>query len=222
MKQWQFWILPIGYFLVQCSYPSQQPFYALWLKAEGKSVYQRNVWPTGAYALGAVFQIAAGMLSDSPLLRGKRWQAITAMQAVTFFGVVVLAIWNVPIGLHYAANYLAFACAGVPGIYFSWFPDLMPQDHEMRGFMIAVSNMFSYIMQIWYQDAVWGTVHSPRFHAGFIAAASTGASLVLLLLLIRFLEIRDTKKRERDEAGPSDVESHHRAPEDVKEEAILL
>lgn len=207
MKQWQFWILPIGYFFVQSSFPSQQPFYALWLKSEGKSVYDRNVWPTGQSAVGAVTQIVAGMLSDSPLLRGKRWQAITVMQSVTFFSVVVLAVWTVPNGLKYAADYLSYASAGVPGIYYSWFPDLMLHDHEMRGFMIAFSNMFSYVNQIWYQDAVWRTAEGPRFHSGFIAAASASAALVLTTLLIRFLEIQDTKKRGRDVVGSSDVES---------------
>ena len=37
-KTWQFWVLPIGYFLVQSSYTSQQPAFALWLKATGHSV----------------------------------------------------------------------------------------------------------------------------------------------------------------------------------------
>jgi sugar phosphate permease len=37
-KQWQFWVLPLGYFLVQGSFTSQQPAYALWLKATGHSV----------------------------------------------------------------------------------------------------------------------------------------------------------------------------------------
>jgi hypothetical protein len=69
---WQFWVLSFGYFFVQSSHPSQQPFYSLWLKAEHHTVYQINVWPTGQSAVGAVTQIIAGMLSDSPLLSGKR------------------------------------------------------------------------------------------------------------------------------------------------------
>ncbi|KAK9414043.1 putative Major facilitator superfamily transporter [Seiridium unicorne] len=204
---WQFWVLSLGYFFVQSSYPSQQPFYALYLKAEGHSTYQVNVWPTGQAAIGAVTQILAGMLSDSPLLKGRRWQAIAVMQSGTIFSTIVLAIWDVPVGLRYVAFYMSYMSAGVPGIYYSWFPDLMPDDHEMRGFMTAFSNCFSYVNQIWFSLAVWRTAEGPRFRAGFIAAATFGVVLVLTALLMRYMESRDTRKREteRVDANPTDA-----------------
>lgn len=138
---WQFWVLGASYFFVQSGCPTQQPFFALYLEASGHPVYERNVWPTGQYAVGVAAQVVAGMLSDSPLLRGRRWQAISAMQGGTILASVVLAVWDVPLGLKYFAFYAAYASAGVPGLYYSWFPDLMPDDHEMRGFMTAFSNM---------------------------------------------------------------------------------
>lgn len=194
---WQFWVLSFGYFFVQSSHPSQQPFFSLWLKAEHHSVYQINVWPTGQSAVGAVTQIIAGMLSDSPLLGGKRWQTIAILQGASCFGTLVLAIWNVPLGLKYLAMYISFTSAGVPGLFYSWFPDLMPHDHEMRGFLTAFSNMFSYINQIWFTDAVWRTEESPEFRPGFIAAASFSVALILTVCLIRILEKRDAKKEHR-------------------------
>jgi MFS family permease len=206
MGQWQFWLLPLGYCFVQASFPTQQPAFALWLKSEHFSVSNINVLPTGQNGIGVFVQVVAGMLSDSPLLRGKRWQAIIAMQAGTFFSAIVLAIWNVPVKLKYAAFYLSYCSAGVPGIWYSWYPELIPHDHEMRGFVIASSNMFSYVNQIWWSDAVWRTVEAPRFKPGFIGAAAAGAALALTCLLVRFLEIRDVKKREWVGEGPQDVE----------------
>jgi len=207
MKQWQFWLLPIGYFFIQSSFPNQQPAYALWLKSEHYSIYKVNVLPTGQNALGVFVQIVAGMLSDSPLLRGKRWQAILVMQGGTFFSVVVLAIWNVPQKLKVAAFYLSFCAAGVPGLWYSWYPELIPHDHEMRGFLIATSNMFSYINQIWWSDAVWRTVEAPRFRPAFIGAAAAGGALAVLCFAVRLLEIRDVKNRSLAETGPEDVET---------------
>ncbi|RAO70940.1 uncharacterized protein BHQ10_006952 [Talaromyces amestolkiae] len=206
MKQWQFWVLPVGYFLVQGSYPIQQPAFALWLKSTGHSVYQINVWPTGQYAVGFVTQILAGIISDSPIFRGKRWQTLIAMQIPTILGCIVLAVWDVPIGLKYAAYYLTFTAAGVPGIYYAWYSDLMPHDHEMRGFIIAASNMFSYIQSIWWTLTVWRTVLSPRFHAAFIGAASLGVTLCFLAVVLQRLEKHDTKKRALIEDGTSDEE----------------
>ena len=209
---WQFYACSFGYFFVQASFPSQQPFYALYLKSTGHTVYQRNVWPTGQDAIGAVTQIVAGMLSDSPLLKGKRWQTIAVMQGVTVFSTIVLAIWNVPIGLKYVAFYLSYSAAGVPGIYYSWFPDLMPHDHELRGFMTAFSNMFSFINQIWYQSAVWRTIQGPKFTAGFSAAAGAGFFLILTAIGMHLLQTRDIKHREVAQVGRSDVESPATAP----------
>jgi len=94
------------------------------------------------------------MLSDSPLLKGRRWPVIVCMQAGTLFGMIVLAAWNVPDNLKYVAYYFSYCCAGVPGPYYAWYSDLIPHDHEMRGFVIAASSMFSYIMSIWFAIAV--------------------------------------------------------------------
>lgn len=75
----QFWLLPLGHFFVQGSFPVYQPVFALWLNSTKHSLYEINVWPTGQIAVGLVVQILAGMISHSPLLRGKRWQVILVM-----------------------------------------------------------------------------------------------------------------------------------------------
>ncbi|EXJ83602.1 hypothetical protein A1O1_07225 [Capronia coronata CBS 617.96] len=206
MGQWQFWVLPIGYFLVQGSFPIYQPVYALWLKSTHHSTYQVNVWPTGQVAIGVVVQVLAGMLSDSPLLRGRRWQAMIFMASGTLFSTIVLAVWDIPDALRYVAYYLSYTAAGVPGIYFAWFPDLIPHDHEMRGFVIAASNTFSYIQSVWFTIVFWRTVEAPEFHNGFIAASCWGVGLIVLTLVIRRLEIRDKRRRKAISEGSGDVE----------------
>ncbi|KAF2718727.1 putative allantoate permease [Polychaeton citri CBS 116435] len=140
MSQWQFWVLPVGYFLVQGSFVIYQPIFALWLKSTHHTVYEVNVWPTGQFAISVVTQILAGMLSDSPLLHSRRWQAIVALQTPAIFGCIVLAVWHVPIRLKYAAYYLSFTCGGVPGIYYACF-----------------------INSIWWTLTVWRTALAPRF-----------------------------------------------------------
>lgn len=207
LKQWQFWVLPLGYWFVQGSFPSYQPIMALWLKGEGHTVYQRNVWPTGQVAVGVVVQLLAGALSDSPLLKGRRWPAIVVMQAGSLFGMVILAVWSVSDNLKYVAYYFAYFCSGVPGPYFAWYADLIPHDHEMRGFLIAASNMFSFIMSIWYTSAVWRTADAPRFQAGFTAASVLGVAMIVLTQVLRLLQKKDEKKRAQGEELAEDIEA---------------
>jgi hypothetical protein len=146
------------------------------------------------------------MLSDSPLLKGRRWPAIIVMQGGTLIGAIIIAVWEVPDTLKYVAYYLTYFCAGVPGPYFAWFSDLIPHDHEMRGFVIAASNMFSYTMRIWWQLAVWRTVDAPRYKAGFIGASSTGVALIILSIILRTLQGKDDKKRAGSHNNPPQVE----------------
>nr|OQO23742.1 hypothetical protein B0A51_08962 [Rachicladosporium sp. CCFEE 5018] len=201
---WQFWLLPLGYFFIQGSLPSYQPVFALWLKSTKHSVYEINVWPTGQLAVGLVVQILAGMISDSRLLRGRRWQMILIMQTGTFFGAVSLAAWNISYAHRLTAYYFLYFSAGVPGIWYAWYADLMPDDHEMRGAIIALSNMFSFLQSMWFTNAVWRTVEAPRFHAGFILASALGVAIVSLSLIIRVLQGRDEKKRAREEPSSND------------------
>lgn len=106
-RQWQFWILPLGYFFVQSSFPNAQPVFALYLKAKKHTVYQINVWPTGQSAVGVIIQVLAGMLSDSPLLQGRRWEALTFMQSGTILGAIIITVWTVPTALLYFGFYTA-------------------------------------------------------------------------------------------------------------------
>ncbi|KAH7388651.1 major facilitator superfamily domain-containing protein [Pyrenochaeta sp. MPI-SDFR-AT-0127] len=206
-KQWQFWVLPVGYWFVQGSFPIYQPVMALWLKSEGHSVYVRNVWPTGQVAVGVVVQLLAGALSDSPLLKGRRWPAIIVMQAGTFLGSVILAVWNVSDNAKYFAYYILYFSSGVPGPYYAWYADLISHDHEMRGFVIAASNIFSHMMSIWFTNAVWRTIDAPRFKRGFIAASVLGVAIVTLTFVLRSLQGRDERKRARDHEAVHDVEA---------------
>jgi ACS family pantothenate transporter-like MFS transporter len=207
LRQWQFWVLPIGYFFVQGSFTSQQPVMALWLKSKGHSVYERNVWPTGQVAVGVVVQLLFAALSDSPLLKGRRWPSIIVMQTGTLFGAIILAAWPASDTLKYVAYYFLYFSVGVPGPYYAWYSDLIPHDHEMRGFVIAASNMFSYIMSIWYTIAVWRTTDAPRFKAGFTAASALGVAMIVLTLLLRLLQKRADLRRTRETETVEDIEA---------------
>jgi len=219
MKQWQFWVLPVGYFIVQGALPAYQPIFALWLKSTHHSVYQINVWPTGQAAVGIVVQLVAAGVSDS-VLRGRRWEAITVMEIPTLFSMIVLAVWTVPQSLKFVAYYLAYFQQGVPGIYYSWYPDLIPHDHEMRGFVIAASNTFSFVNSVWWTSSVWRTVDAPAYHTGFIAASVWGGLLLLLVLLVRYLEIHDVRKRELEKVTRVDEETPAVSSSDKGEVAI--
>ncbi|KAH8723454.1 hypothetical protein GQ44DRAFT_620277, partial [Phaeosphaeriaceae sp. PMI808] len=109
--------------------------------------------------------------------------------------------------LKYVVYYFTYFLVGVPSPYYAWYSDLILYDYEMRSFIIAASNMFSYIMLIWYTIAVWRTADAPRFKAGFTTASTLGVAIIVLSLILRLLQSKDEKRREREETSIEDVEA---------------
>lgn len=75
---------------------------ALWLKYEAANgghkwtVPQINTIPTAVSAVSVVVTIlATSLCMVYPL-----WTVMTVVQGCTLFSIVVLLVWNVPIGLH--------------------------------------------------------------------------------------------------------------------------
>jgi ACS family pantothenate transporter-like MFS transporter len=139
------------------------------------------------------------------------------MQGVSLLGLIILAIWDVPDNLKYFAYFITYFCSGLPGPWYAWYSDLIPHDHEMRGFVIAASNMFSYIMSIWYSLAVWRTIDAPRFQAGFIAASVLALAIITLALIIRLLQRKDERRRAQEEETSRDVETPAGSQEEIDE-----
>jgi hypothetical protein len=79
---------------------------ALWLKDESAkghhhwTIPQINTIPTGAQGVSVVVTIlATSLCMVYPL-----WAVFTGIQAVTMFAIIVLLVWNVPMGLHCRFN----------------------------------------------------------------------------------------------------------------------
>jgi ACS family pantothenate transporter-like MFS transporter len=65
-------------------------YFSVWLKSLDRfSVYQLNLFPTAAQALGLVTTLAYGWISDG--LGGKRWQVLIVPAVINFIGMVIVA-----------------------------------------------------------------------------------------------------------------------------------
>jgi hypothetical protein len=80
------------------------------------------------------------MISDLPMLKGRRRPLIIVMQVGTLVGVSIVAAWYVSDEVKHFAYYISYMSAGVPWPYYAWF-NLIPHDHEIRGLVIAASNI---------------------------------------------------------------------------------
>lgn len=77
--------------IFQCIVTQPLNYFAVWLKALDKfSVYQINLIPTGAQAVGLVTTLAYSWLSDG--LGGRRWEVLLIPGLVNLVGMIIVAI----------------------------------------------------------------------------------------------------------------------------------
>lgn len=151
-----------------------------------------------------------GNVVDLDVIKGLVFQSASAPSPSILVCCCVVAFE----GARLFASYISYMSAGVPEIVCSWFSQLLPHDHEIRGFLAAFSNIASYVNQIWVADAMWRTVEAPRFKCGSIFAAVTGMCMVLLSIELHLFQLRETRIREREARGLARVDVE--APVDVK------
>jgi MFS transporter, ACS family, pantothenate transporter len=75
----------------QCVVTQPLNYFAVWLESLNRfSVYQINLIPTGAQAVGLVTTLAYGWVSDG--LGGKRWEVLLVPGIVNLVGMILVAI----------------------------------------------------------------------------------------------------------------------------------
>ncbi|KAK9473939.1 major facilitator superfamily domain-containing protein [Dipodascopsis tothii] len=139
----------------------------LWLEDLNYSVDMRNILPTIGSAVSLVTGYFFAILSDYTRWR---WQLAMACVVPYIFGNLVLAIWDVPFGLKFAANIIPKIGSSFFSQFMAWISDIFQDDTEMRGFLPAIGNVLWYCNYAWFPVVAFPTNKSPRFPGGYWAA----------------------------------------------------
>jgi ACS family pantothenate transporter-like MFS transporter len=144
LRGWHFWVLVIfAFFFSQADGVSSNSGLSLWLKASGHSVDSINTITTVSPAVTIVSSIIWGIIADA-------WDAKVFLIALTaglnIFASVVLAIWDVPVGLKYFAFFLSGTADAIAAIIYAWANEICAGSAEERAIvissMITIGNTF--------------------------------------------------------------------------------
>lgn len=119
------------------SYPHGQM--ALWLKdlaAKHPGAYtipQINTIPTGAQGVS----VFAALLATSLCMIYPLWSIFSIVQAIYMFANIILLVWVVPKGLHFACYYLLGVSAAVTPILMPFINMAMRDDSEARAITVG-------------------------------------------------------------------------------------
>jgi len=178
-------------------------YFGVWLKSLNRfSVYQINLFPTAAQALGLVTTLAYGWTSDA--LGGKRWQLLTVPAVINFVGMVIVAAYPA-YGAVFFGYLINAASWGFWPIVYAWCNEICHDDAEERAIVIGVAQTFGQVFIAWVPVVILNVgKYAPRFHMGFSIMAGVSVLQFGMIFVIRYFVKRDEglkKEGEKSEDG---------------------
>ncbi|CAG7974748.1 unnamed protein product [Penicillium salamii] len=185
LKGWRLWILvTFAFFFSQADGVSSNSGLSLWLKAEGYSVEGINTITTVSPAVTIVASVVCAVFSDIYDAKAS-WIAVTAL--LNIFACIVLAIWNVPVGLKFFAFFLSGTADGIAAIIYAWANEICSHSAEERAIVISAMNTIGNTFGAWIPLFVWKTVDAPRYLIGYNwTIALDVCMLAMLAVLVQF------------------------------------
>ena len=165
--------------------PTFQPYTKLDLSLP-PSAY--NVYPSLLTHGGIILALPIAFLGD--FLGGKlNYIFVSLVFLVTGLGCILLAIWEIPLPLHWACYIIISLPShwGQPQI-FSWINRLLYQDDAKRNLVVVVTNTLAYVTNAWVPILVWNTQDKPRYFIGFVYTSILCLAGLSMTILGRYLE----------------------------------
>lgn len=178
-KNWRMYsFVVLGLSLSNSIYGAGLPF-ILWLKSQPEKYGTAMVNNLGTVS-SAVTIVSALIVAFWVDLRGKRYEPALLFAIILIFATIVLAVWDVPYGLHFFAYLALGAAVGIFPVVSTWIADVFAEDAEARAIVYAVRNTLGEVCSLVVPLVGWPVSHGPRFKGGFIWV-STYVFLSLLM-----------------------------------------
>ncbi|KAK1985733.1 major facilitator superfamily transporter [Colletotrichum cereale] len=200
-SSWHVWTLVILYIVFNNGNGgNSQPAFPLWLKSEGYSVREVNIYPTITEVVSIITTLIYAWTSDS-LFKGARWPAMVFSGLVKIIAYVPLTIWDIPNSLKWACFILCGFGGGISGLTFAWAHEICSDDNEERALVTGAMNQMAYVFQAWLPLVIWQQVDAPAYPKGYPTMVALSVALIAIAFVIRFLHKRENKLKAA--AGPS-------------------
>ncbi|CAK7229717.1 hypothetical protein SBRCBS47491_007342 [Sporothrix bragantina] len=171
-----------------------QPAFQLWLKKEGYSVSQYNIYPTFTSVVQVVSTFAYAWSSDT-IFKGARWPPIVFSGVANIIIFVSLSVWNIPDGWKWACFVMVGLGGGISGLTFAWAHEICKDDNEERALVTGAMNEMAYVFQAWVPLLIWQTVDAPRYHKGTTTMIFVAVGLIVTSFVIRYLHRRELQAK---------------------------
>ncbi|KAB8265750.1 major facilitator superfamily domain-containing protein [Aspergillus pseudonomiae] len=191
LKGWRIWVLVgFAFFFSQADGVSSNSGLSLWLKEESYSVESINTITTVSPAVTIVASIVCGVISD---IYDAKVSLIAITALLNIFACLVLAIWNVPVGLKFFAFFLSGTADGIAAIIYAWANEICARSAEERALVISAMNTIGNTFGAWIPLFVWKTVDAPRYLIGYSWNLALDVCMLIMLFVLRYFWVREKR-----------------------------
>ncbi|KAF4427038.1 Pantothenate transporter liz1 [Colletotrichum fructicola] len=174
-------------------------YFSVWLKSLDRfTVYQINLFPTAAQAVGLVTTLLYAWLSDG---LEKRWQVLLIPAIINLIGMIMVAIGS-SYALTFAGYLINAASWGFWPVLYAWAIEIMHKNMEERAVVIGIAQTLGQAFIAWVPVVIldFGK-YAPSFHMGFSIMCGVSVLELSSIFLINYFEQREKAKEERATSG---------------------
>ncbi|KAK0103174.1 hypothetical protein ONS95_014971 [Cadophora gregata] len=192
LGHWPIWVITLM-LIFHCVITQPLNYFSVWLKSLDRfTVYQINLFPTAAQALGLVTTLAYAWISDG--LGGKRWQVMIVPATINFVGMVIVAA-----GPGYGATFFGYlinaASWGLWPVLYAWVNEICHEDAEERAIVIDVAQTMGQVFIAWVPVVILNVgKYAPRFKLGFTVMSALSVGEFAMIFVILWFVTRDVKR----------------------------
>ncbi|KAH8600113.1 retrograde regulation protein 2 [Bisporella sp. PMI_857] len=199
LTHWPIYVVTLM-LIFHCVVTQPLNYFSVWLKSLNRfSVYQINLFPTAAQALGLVTTLAYGWVSDG--LGGKRWQVMVVPATINFVGMIIVVSYP-----GYGATFFGYlinaASWGLWPVMYAWVNEFCHDDAEERAIVIGVAQTFGQVFIAWVPVVVLNVgKYAPRFTLGFTVMSVLSVGQFTMIWVIRYFANKDKKHEAENESA---------------------
>ncbi|KAF2014042.1 putative allantoate permease [Aaosphaeria arxii CBS 175.79] len=209
------WPLYAFTFTLICHCVVTQPlnYFPVWLKSLNRfTVYQINLFPTAAQAVGLVTTLLYGWLSDG---LSRRWQIMLIPCAFNFIGMVVV-VASPNFGATFFGYLINAASWGFWPVCYAWMIEILHEDMEERAIVIGVAQTFGQAFIAWVPLLILDVgKYAPRFKMGFQVMTGVSVGQTLAVGLVWWFVRWETRRK-----GEAKVENRSSEAEEERDSEV--
>jgi ACS family pantothenate transporter-like MFS transporter len=199
---------------------SMGALFSVYLKYFKYSVDDINHYPMGMYAVGIISTFSCALYVDHTGGR-YHWHIVMFVAASLLTVAIIILAAPYSTAAQFVAHYMSGISYAGQATFFAWANLVTRNDLQERAVVLASMNMWSAVVNSWWSLVFYPVTTAPEFKRGCYAMIGTTVTSALTGAIIRYLQLRDSKKAVLCESRVEDLKALDSVASPVKNADVV-